>query len=170
MPDAEQPDTLIQAAWSSGADKKAVINEGTDAAMLLLAGERNQIVTLFWPVPRPLEAVARWADNPRPVAGIAEGVRPFASAVIPGCVLGYIITQGVTHGGLTALVWTIVGTIIGLGLVFKLLIGAALRRQAARLDEQSAFAIVLDQLRLGMTVNAALAPRAAEWIRRGLKS
>ncbi|MEO7096848.1 MAG: hypothetical protein ABI175_26555, partial [Polyangiales bacterium] len=167
---------LIQLAWNAGLDRKMVISEGTDAAMLLLAGERNQIATLFWPVPRPLEAVARWSENPRPVAGISETMRPFASAVLPGCVVGYLVTRvlfasHISEGrALLALVGIIVASIIVIGLMFQVLIGASLRRQAARLDEASALAIVLEQLRLGMTVNAALVPRAVVWIRRALGS
>ena len=68
--------------------------------------------------------------------------------------------------GLTALVWIIVASIIGLGIVFKVLIGMTLRRRVARLDEASALNIVLEQLRLGMVVNPALVPRAVTWIRR----
>lgn len=179
VPDAdltktEQPDELIQLAWNAGLDKKTVIREGTDAAMLLLAGERNDLATLFWPVPRPLEAVARWSENPRPVAGTLEKLRPWASAVIPGCVIGYLVTRLFIAprmsegGGLTALVWTIAASFVAVGVVLQVWLAAALRRQAARLDDEAALAIVLEQLRLGMTVNAALVPRAVTWIRRGL--
>ena len=68
--------------------------------------------------------------------------------------------------GLTALVWIIVASIVALGVVFKVLIDLALRRRVARLDDESALSIVLDQLRLGMVVNPALVPRAVTWIRR----
>lgn len=174
LTNSEQPDELIQLAWNAGLDRKAVIREGTDAAMLLLAGERNEIATLFWPVLRPLEVVDRWSENPRPVTGTSEKLRPFASAVVPGCVVGYLATRLLVaprmseDSGLSALVWIIVASIVVLGVVFKLLIDGALRRRAAQLDEQTALAIVLEQLRLGMTVNAALVPRACVWIRRGL--
>ncbi len=170
----EQPDQLIQLAWNAGLDKKLVIREGTDAAMLLLAGERNELATLFWPVPRPLEAVARWSENPRPVAATSEKLRPFASAVVPGCLLGYLATRFLVaprmseDSGLTALVLIIVASIVALGVMLQLLIGAALRRRIARLDDESALTIVLEQLRVGMTANAALVPRAVTWIRRGL--
>jgi hypothetical protein len=170
----EQPDELIQLAWNAGLDKKAVIREGVDAAGLLLAGERNEIVTLFWPVPRPLEAVDRWSENPHPDPPVSEKLRPYASAVVPGCILGALVTHFIVaprmseDSGLTALVWIMVASIAALGVVFKLMIGAALRRRASRLDEDTALGIVLEQLRLGMTVNAALVPRACVWIRRGL--
>ena len=65
-------------------------------------------------------------------------------------------------------VWVMLASIAVLGIVFKVLIAAALRRRALRLDEETALAIVLEQLRLGMIVNAALVPRACVWIRRGL--
>ena len=168
----EQPDELIQLAWNAGLDRKALIREGIDAAGLLLAGERNELVTLFWPVPRPLEAVDRWSENPRPVTGIPETIRPFASAVVPGCVLGVLLTRLFAaprmseDSGLTALVWIIVASIVALGVVFKVLIELTLRRRVARLDDESALNIVLDQLRLGMVVNPALVPRAVTWIRR----
>lgn len=171
---SEQPDELIQLAWASGMDRKAVIREGTDAAMLLLAGERNELATLFWPVPRPLEAVARWSENQRDVTGISEKLRPFASAVVPACIVGYLVTRFLVaprmseDHGLTALVWTIIASFVVLGFALQLFVGAALRRQVAALDEDRAFAIVLEQLRLGMTVNPALVPRAATWIQRGL--
>ena len=164
---SEQPDELIQLAWNAGLDKKVVIREGTDAAVLLLAGERNELATLFWPVPRPLEAVNRWSENSRPVTGTSEALRPFASAVVPGCVLGAVVTK-VSGSGLDALVWIIVASIVVLGLVLKVLIDAAVRRQAARLDDEAALAIVLDELRIGAIRNAALVPRACVWIRRGL--
>lgn len=177
MPDVDftkcdQPDELLQLAWNAGLDKKALIREGVDAAGLLLAGERNELVTLFWPVPRPLEAVDRWSENPGPSTGIPETLRPFASAVVPGCVLGFVITRLFTTFGswqdssLSALVWIIVASIVVLGLVFKVLIAATLRRRVARLDEERALEIVLEQLRLGMIKNPALAPRALTWIRR----
>jgi hypothetical protein len=160
----EQPDELIQLAWNAGLDKKAVIREGSDAARLLLAGERNELVTLFWPVPRPLEAVDRWSENRR--SGISEEMRPFASAVVPGCLLGSLVAR--LFGGLAGLVLLIVAANIVLGLLFKVLIAAALRRRVARLDDETALAIVLGQLRRGMKANAARVPRAVTWIRRVL--
>jgi hypothetical protein len=91
---------------------------------------------------------------------------------VPGCALGYLVTRffvGMSaNSGLTALVWIIVASIVALGLVFKVLIGVALRRQVARLDEESALSIVLGQLRRGMARNPALVPRAVTWIRRAL--
>jgi len=170
----EQPDELIQLAWNAGFDRKAVIREGVDAAGLLLAGERNEIATLFWPVPRPLEAVDRWSENPHPDPPVTEKLRPYASAVVPGCVVGAVVTYLVVapriseDSSLTALVWIMVASIAVLGVVFKLLIEATLRRRVARLDEETALGIVLEQLRLGMIANAALVPRACVWIRRGL--
>jgi hypothetical protein len=170
----EQPDQLIQLAWNAGLDKKAVIREGIDAAGLLLAGERNNITTLFWPVPRPLEAADRWSENTHAAPPLAEKMRPYTSAIVPGCVLGVLVTQLFVQPrtsqdhALTALVWIIPVWIAILGVVFKVLIEAAVRRQVARLDEDRALAIVLEQLRLGMTVNAGLVPRACVWIRRGL--
>ena len=96
--------------------------------------------------------------------------------VVPGCVLGFVITRALVtlrswqDSNLSALVWIIVASIVALGLVFKALIAVALRRRAARLDEDSAFAIVLEQLRLGMIKNPALAPRATTWIRREIEA
>lgn len=169
----EQPDELIQLAWNAGFDRRAVIREGVDAAGLLLAS-RNAIVTLFWPAPRPLEAVDRWSENPHADPDVSETLRPYASAVVPGCVLGaavthFVVASRMSEGhGLAALVGIIVASNAVLGVVFKLLIEAALRRQVARLDAETALGIVLEQLRLGMTVNARLVPRACVWIRRGL--
>lgn len=170
----EQPDELIQLAWNAGLDRKALVREGSDAARLLLAGERNEVVTLFWPVPRPLEAVDRWSENPRTATGTSETLRPFASAVVPGCVLGSLVTHFFVaasmseDSGLTAQVWIIVASIAVLGVMFKVLVGVALRRRVARLDEESALNIVLDQLRRGMSVSPALVPRAVTWIHRAL--
>ena len=170
----EQPDELIQLAWNAGLDKKTVLREGTDAARLLLAGQRNELVTLFWPVPRPLEAVGRWSENPRPVAGVSEAVRPYASAVVPGCVLGALVGHFLVMPHVPAnsvvitLTLVIVATTAVLGLVLKLLIGASQKRRVARLDDDAALAIVLDALRAGMKRNAARVPRACEWIREGL--
>jgi hypothetical protein len=164
----EQPDELIQLAWNAGVDKKTVIREGADAARLLLAGERNELVTLFWPVPRRLEAVSWWSEAPRPVAGIPAGLRPFASAVVPGCIVGALVAT-LMGSGKTAMVGVIVATIVVIGVVLKVLIDASLKRQAARLDDEAALAIVLDALRTGMRRNAALIPRACVWIRRGLQ-
>ncbi len=170
----EEPDVLIQRAWNAGYDRKAVIREGVSAAGLLLAGERNHLVTLFWPVPRPLEAVDLWSENPYPDPATTEKLRPYASAVIPGCVVGAVFTHLVVaprmseDNGYTALVWIIVASIVVIGVLFKVLIAASLRRRAARLDEDTAFGIVLEQLRLGMTVNPQLVPRACVWIQRGI--
>jgi hypothetical protein len=163
----EQPDELIQLAWNAGADKKTVIREGADAAMLLLAGERTELATLFWPVPRPLEVVNRWAENPRPVAGVSAALRPFASAVIPGCIVGMVVARFLT--GVTAMTVAVIASIAAIGVVLKVLIGASLKRQAARLDEAAALAIVLAHVRRGMARNAALVPRACTWLRRGLQ-
>jgi hypothetical protein len=167
----DQPDELIELAWNAGLDKKAIIREGSDAARLLLAGERNEIVTLFWPVPRPLEAVDRWSENT--YSQVSEGLRPFASAVVPGCALGYFITSfffapRMSEGSLTAMVWIIVASIVVLGILFKLLIGAALRRRVGRLDEQSALDVVLAQLRRGKLVCPKVVPLAVKNMRRGL--
>lgn len=174
LPNVEEPDVLIQHAWTAGLDKKAVVREGVNAAAFLLDGERNEMVTLFWPVPRPLEAVDLWTENPFPDPATTEKVRPFASAVIPGCVVGALATHFFVaprmseDNSLTALVWVIVASIAVIGVLFKVLIGATLRRRAARLDEETAYGIMLEQLRLGMTVNPQLVPRACVWIRRGV--
>ncbi|MBA3460766.1 MAG: hypothetical protein H0T46_12435 [Deltaproteobacteria bacterium] len=171
----EQPDELILHAWNGGIDRMSVIREGTDAARLLLAGERNELATLFWPVPRPLEAVSRWSGNSRPVAGVSEGLRPFASAVVPGCIVGalvahFVVTPHVSElGAKTAMVLVIVATIVVVGVLLKVLIGARVKRQVARLDEEAALAIVVAALRAGMKRNPARISRACEWIRRGLQ-
>ena len=171
---SDQPDELIQLAWNAGLDKKTVIREGSDAARFLLAGERNEIVTLFWPVPRPLEAVDRWSNNSRDATGTSEAVRPFASAVVPGCALGFLVTRLLVaprmpqSEGLAALLVIILASIVALGVIFKLLIGAALRRQVAQLDDEKARDIVLDQLRRGMVVSPAVVPIAVKGLRRGL--
>jgi hypothetical protein len=161
----EQPDELVRLAWSSGSDRRSVIREGTAAARLLLAGQRDELATLFWPVPRRLEAVRRWSGDPR--VGVAEGLRPQASAVVPGCIGGALVAYA-----LDARPWAIVALIVAttalLGVVLKLLIAASLRRQVARLDEAAALAIVLDALRAGMRRNPARIPRACAWIREGL--
>lgn len=168
----EKPDELIQHAWDAGLDRKAVIREGSDAARLLLAGERNEIVTLFWPVPRPLEAVDLWSQNPR--SAVPEKLRPFASAVVPGCVVGACITHFFVAShlsedvGLSALMWIIIGSIVALGVIFQTLIAITLRRRVARLDEQSAFSIVRERLQRGMVVSPAVVPIAVKLLRRGL--
>ena len=152
----EQPDELIRLAWDAGVDRKAVIREGTDAARYLLAGERDELSTLFWPVPRRLEAVSRWSGNSRPIAGAPEESRPFASAVVPACIAGGLLAHFVVLPRAPALgvtmttVGVIVATFAALGFVQKVLIGASLKRQVARLDEDRALAIVLDALRRGM--------------------
>lgn len=165
----DQPDELIQLAWSTGLDKKTVIREGTDAARLLLAGERNELVTLFWPVPRRLEAVSVWSGNRRPIAGITEGMRPFASAVVPACVAGGLIAHFASMSGTIAIVGMIAAIFIALGLVLKVLIGATIKRRVAKLDDDAALAIVLDALRAGMKRTPARIPRACEWLREGLQ-
>lgn len=166
---SEQPDELIQLAWNAGHDKKTVIREGTDAARYLLAGERNDFVTLFWPVPRPLEAVSHWSENRRPIAGITEGMRPFASAVVPACITGGLIAHFKAIGGTLAIVGIIAAVFVVLGSVFTVLIGASIRRQVARLDDDTAFAIVKDAVRAGMRRTPARIPRACERIRQGLQ-
>ena len=162
----EQPDELIQLAWNAGLDRKAVIREGTNAASLLIAGDRTQLATLLWPVPRPLEAIRRWSQNSRPVAGASESLRPFASAIIPACIVGYVGTR-LLDGGSSMMVAIIAASVAVIGLVLKILIDAAVRRRAARLDEEAALAVVLEQLRRGMTTNTALVPIAVTWLRRG---
>lgn len=170
----EQPDELIQLAWHAGFDRKAVIREGSDAAHLLFVNVESDLRTLFWPVPRRLEAVDRWSENARPVTGVSESLRPFASAVIPGCVLGSLITWFLVaprvseDHALTAMTWIIVASTAVLGIVLKVWIGATLRRQAARLDEEAALKIVLDELRAGMIACPEVVPRAVTRIRRGL--
>jgi hypothetical protein len=166
----ERPDSLIQLAWEAGLDKKAVIREGSDAAALLLAGERTEMLTLFWPAPRPLEAVDRWSENS--VSGTTEPLRPFASAVVPGTVLGSLATHfwiapWLSDGvGQMALVGSILASNAILGALFKVLIEHGLRRQVARLDEESALALVLEQLRAGMAMHPAMVPHAVTRTRK----
>jgi hypothetical protein len=167
----ERPDSLIQLAWEAGLDKKAVIREGSDAARLLLAGERTELLTLFWPVPRPLEAVDRWSENLR--SRTTETLRPFASAVVPGNVLGslaahFCFIPWLSHdGGVTALVLcSIASSFAIIGVLFGVLIEHGLRRRVARLDEKSALALVLDQLRAGMAAHPALVPHAVTRTRK----
>jgi hypothetical protein len=167
----ERPDSLIQLAWEAGLDKKAVIREGSDAARLLLAGEWTELLTLFWPVPRPLEAVDRWSENLR--SRTTETLRPFASAVVPGTVLGSLaahfwIAPWVSNDGLT-LVGSIVASFAIVGVLFKVLIEHGLRRQVARLDEESALAIVLEQLRAGMAMHPAMVPHAVTRTRKEIQ-
>lgn len=164
----ERPDWLIRVAWEGGLDRRAVIREGADAARLLLASEWQSTVTLFWPVPRPLEAVDRWCDNETTASRIAPSERPWASAVIPGAVLGSLISTFViarrTSGGaarLTIVVVTLLSIVV-LGAIFKVLIDAPLRRRVARLDEESAYRIVLDQLGNGMAARPGLVPHTTK--------
>ena len=172
----EQPDELILLAWNAGFDRKAVIREGSDAAQFLLpSGERAEVVILFWPVPRPLEAVDLWAGNPALSSRTSERIRPYASAVVPGCVLGSLISHFFVaphlseSSAVTALAPIIVASIAVLGVVFKVLIDAALRRRAARLDEERALSIVLVHLRRGMAARPRLVPYAVKGLRRGLQ-
>ena len=171
---SERPDELILRGWSAGLDRKAVLREGTDAARYLLAGERDELSRLFWPVPRRLEAVSLWTENWHPVTGVPEELRPFASAVVPACIAGALLAHYVVLPRAPALgeTMTITGVIVAtyalLGAVQKVLIRASLRRQVARLDEDTALGIVLDALRRGMRRTAARIPRACERIREGL--
>lgn len=168
----DRPDELILLAWDAGYDRRAVIREGVDAAGLMLA-DRDELRTLFWPSPGPLEAVGLWSGDDGD-APAAVGLRPFASAVIPGCAMGTAVDFVVARprmtedANLSALVWIIVASVGALGFVFRLLIAAALRRRVGRLDEDSALALVLAQVRRGMAANPAFVPRACEWLRRGL--
>ncbi|HUS29113.1 MAG TPA: hypothetical protein VMZ53_11400 [Kofleriaceae bacterium] len=169
----DQPDELLQLAWNAGLDRRTIIREGSDAARLLLAGEKNEIITLFWPVPRAIEAVDRWAGDPRDSAGNAETMRHFASAVVPGCVLGAAVAHWFVsphlseNNSATAMFGIIFATIVVLGVVFKVLIGASIRRQVARLDESKALEIVLARLRRGMVAKPRLIPVVVKDIRRG---
>ena len=168
----DQPDALIELAWKSGLDRRDVIRAGSDAAKLLLATERYDVVTRFWPVPRPLEAVDHWADN----AGneIAEGLRPFGSALVPGCVFGALVAHFLVapfmsdYSGDWAMVFIIVASIIVIGFVFKLLIERTLKRRVAALDEQQAFDIVIDQLRRGKAASPRVIPIAVTRLKRRL--
>jgi hypothetical protein len=162
----EQPDELIQLAWNAGLDRMLVIREGTDAAGLLLASEREKLVALFWPVPRRLEAVRRWSENPSRQEDINAGLRPWASAVVPGCIGGALVANAL-DGGEMVIVGMIVAMNVVLGVVFKVMIGTIQRWRVARLDEDAALAIVLDALRAGMTRTPPRIPRACEWIRDG---
>lgn len=171
---SERPDELILRAWSAGFDRMAVLREGTDTARYLLAGERDELATLFWPVPRRLEAVSLWSRNSHPISGLVEESRPFASAVVPACIGGALLAHFVVLprapalGETATMLGVIAATFTLLGFVHKALIGASLRRQVARLDEDTALGIVLHALRRGMRRNPARMPRACEWIREGL--
>ncbi len=179
LPDAmarcERPDWLLRLAWEAGFDKRALIREGADAANLLLASELQHNLELFWPVPRPLEAVDRWSENSTPSNDITTGLRHQASAVVPGALIGGLLSHFVVAprmSGYSAellMVLSVVAAFAVVAVLFKILIAAALRRQIARLDEESAFAIVLDQLRVGMARKPTLIPRATLRITRGLK-
>lgn len=170
----EQPDELVQLAWNAGLDRKAVIGAGSDAAALLLAGERHDLVKLFWPVPRPLEVIDRWADNTG--SQIAEGIRPFGSALVPGCALGALVAHFLVaphmspNRGNWAMAAIIVASIIGLGVVFKILIEKAVQRRVAQLDETTALALMLEQLRRGMVACPKVVPIAVTQMRRRLEA
>ena len=168
----EQPDELIQLAWNAGLDKKAVIREGSFAASML--DSRSDAAELFWPVPHVLEAVDRWVGAARASTSINGPLRPFASSLVPSCVLGYLITHYFVaprmseHAGLTAEVLIIIASNIVLGVVFKILIEVTVRRWASRLDEERALVIVLRLLRRGMVKRPKLVPHTVKWIREGL--
>ncbi|MCC6997842.1 MAG: hypothetical protein IT370_24720 [Deltaproteobacteria bacterium] len=165
----QQPDELIQLAWNAGHDRTKVIREGTDAARYLLAGERNDFVNLFWPVPRRLEAVRLWSGNHSRLADIEVESRPFASAVIPACIAGGLTAHFLAISGTLAIVGMIAAMFVVLGLVLRVLIGATIKRWVAQLDDDAALAIVLDALRAGMKRTPARIPRACERIRDGLQ-
>jgi hypothetical protein len=170
----ERPDELIQIAWDAGLDRRQVIRAGADAASTLFADERTQNLTLFWPVPRPLEGVDRWLGVVRPIKAGTYRQRPFASAVWPGAVLGYLTDHFVTASRLSgetrwiAMGLISVGWVVVVGAVLKVLIEASLRRQASRLDEDKALARVLEQLRIGMTRHPLRASDAAKRARNQL--
>ncbi len=170
----ERPDELVQIAWDAGLDRKRVIRAGADAASTLFADERTQNLRLFWPVPRPLEGVDRWLARDRPIEASTTRQRPFASALIPGIVLGYLTDHFVLAIRLsgdtrwTAMSVICIGWMVVVGLLFKVLIESSLRRQAARLDEDKAFALVLEQLRIGITRRPHRATDAAKRARKQL--
>lgn len=156
------PDQLIQRAWDAGHDRPTVLREGADAARLLLAGERDELATLFWPVPRRLEAIA-------PDESAAASLRPFASVVVPACLAGGVLARFGIVAGATAIVGAIAAVFLTLGFLTKVFVAKSLQHQRARLDHDVALTIVLDALRAGMRRNPARIPRACEWIRRGLR-
>ena len=166
----EKPDELLQLAWDAGFDKKTLIREGSDAAQLLLRGDTGEyFYRPYWPVPHPLDAVDRWSENTGSSAVLGEWLRAFGSAIFPGCFLGAAVAHFVSPRSVG---WTmsagefliVVTSFVVHVLVFRLLIGVTLRRRVARLDEERALAIVLDQLRRGMVKSPALVPRAVSSI------
>jgi hypothetical protein len=160
--ECDRPDAMLELAWASGLDRRAVIREGADAARLLLAGELESFLELFWPFPRPLEPVDLWSEND--VSKINVGLRPHASAVIPGCLAGMMISWLVVAprvSGLAANALILVTCLVCIGILgFALnpLIARSLRRRVAALDDERAFAIVLEQLRAGMARSPKLVP------------
>lgn len=169
----ERLDELIHRTWDAGGDRKMVLRSGISAARLLLS-ETSDLVTLFWPVPRPLEFLDRWLGTTRPAGGAMAAGRPIGSALVPGCALGAVVTHLVVrpHVGddheLTVMPWIILASIAVLAGVFKLLIEATFRRRLARLDDETALAILLAQVQRGVRMAPRLVPEACEWFRNGL--
>ncbi len=170
----ERPDWLVRLAWDAGLERRALIEEGLECAIRLHATDWNGNVALFWPVPRPLEAVEVWCGRRSVLTQMSEGSRPHASAIVPGCVIGAVISTVFVSPRLTGLPGELaicavcVAAVGALGLLFKVLIDATLRRQVARLDEERAFAIVLEQIRVGMKTSPLRVPRVTEVLARQL--
>ncbi len=170
----EKLDELIQIAWDAGLDRKAVIREGSFIAQMFAGGgELDSVVTLFWPVPRPLEVVDRWSEASR--LGHEEKLRPFASAVVPGTVFGGLVSHYVVAPDLSKLVGQLVLTAIVvasialLGLVLQRVIGLVLARRAATLDEDTALILVLVRLRGGVLRKPRLVPFMLPRLRKALQ-
>lgn len=173
LENADRPDVAIRLAFEHASDRKAVIRQAVDAARYI-RGSRTGIA-LLTPTPTPYEALDLWSGNADSVSKSLSNSRAIIVATIIGVPLTYALDRFVTgawfaklglrYSMLLALLFVVT---FALAAIIRASIASAVRRDAARLDEQAALQRVLDLIADGTKKRPARAVKVMKYLRLNL--
>lgn len=153
LEEAERPDQAIRLAFERATDRKAVIRQGVAVARYI-RGSRTGIA-LITPWPTPYEAIDVWAGSTDSVSRSLSNARAVIVATIIGVPSTYAACD---HRALFLVVFV-------LAAIIRLSIAWVVRRRAARLDEDSALALVLALIAEGTNRRPRHAARVMKYLR-----
>lgn len=154
-----------------------MIRIGSNAARFLLAGNRSAVIEFFTPRPRPFDAIEAWTEDTDKYTDPMRIARAAAIAAPLAALVTYVVDRFVTAPRLTGTAMRIVAVNVTfvfvaflLGKLIKLSFASAVRRQVAKLDDQSALDFVLEQIAVGEAKNPARVPGAMSTMRSKLRN
>lgn len=168
-----RPDWLVRLAVEALPSRKKVLQLASDAASVLRASNRDRMLKLITPYPRRLEVIDAYSAN-KPLRDHAS-TRAWMLALVPASILTYIgdnYIWGSLFGAFHYQVATIImfAFVVVISRLVKGMLALVVRMRAARLDDDKALRIVIEEIDRGMTLAPVHVPGATDAFKRRLQA